>query len=308
MRLLHTFDDETTARRFGDYLLSIGIASHAEPARDGGQQLWIEHDDHLDRARVELSLFEVRPDDAKFEAGNIAATIRKQSQIAEAKRRKNYVDVRTKVIYRARRATPVMLILLAMCVVSTFATRFGQFDAAMTNHLMFFGIDQRTTDAEMTSVWGFGTARIVSGQVWRLLTPIFLHGSPMHLIFNMTMLYWIGGMLEGRKGSWWLLGFVVLSGVVSNVAQATWMMAFGQVPAFLGFSGVGYAMFGFAWIRGKVRPHEQIGVDSYTTSAMLTWFVICLLGIMPIANAAHTAGLLIGALLGGLPKLLGRTR
>ena len=38
--------------------------------------------------------------------------------------------------------------------------------------------------------------KIVSGEVWRLLTAGFLHGGLLHLLFNMYSLYLIGTQIE----------------------------------------------------------------------------------------------------------------
>ena len=58
---------------------------------------------------------------------------------------------------------------------------------------------------------------ILSGQVWRLITPIFLHGSIIHLAFNMYALYILGRRLERLYGHRRYLGLYVLSGFAGNV-------------------------------------------------------------------------------------------
>jgi rhomboid protease GluP len=41
---------------------------------------------------------------------------------------------------------------------------------------------------------------IRAGQLWRLITPVFLHGSPTHIFFNMYALLSIGSLLERHYG------------------------------------------------------------------------------------------------------------
>ena len=42
---------------------------------------------------------------------------------------------------------------------------------------------------------------VTDGQVWRLLTPIFLHFGIVHLAFNLLVLSWLGNMVESRRGA-----------------------------------------------------------------------------------------------------------
>src|SRR5262249_53638668 len=62
-------------------------------------------------------------------------------------------------------------------------------------------------------------SRIRHGEVWRLVSPIFLHFGFLHLLFCLYWLNDIGGMVEIRKGTLWLVGLVVLIAVPSNLAQ-----------------------------------------------------------------------------------------
>ena len=43
---------------------------------------------------------------------------------------------------------------------------------------------------------------ILGGQLWRLITPVFLHGSLLHLLMNMYALYMIGRSIERINGSY----------------------------------------------------------------------------------------------------------
>ena len=58
---------------------------------------------------------------------------------------------------------------------------------------------------------------IRAGQVWRFLTPVLLHGSVPHILFNMYALYVIGIGLERHFGPWRYLLLYVLGGFAGNV-------------------------------------------------------------------------------------------
>jgi GlpG protein len=135
------------------------------------------------------------------------------------------------------------------------------------------------------------------GQVWRLVTPIFLHFGILHLVFNMFWLRDLGGMIELRRGTWRLALIVLAAAVIPNLAQYFW-----AGPFFGGMSGVVYALFGYVWIKGRYEPHLGLGVSQETAFIMLAWLVLCMTGwVGDIANAAHVAGLVVGVVIAYLP-------
>jgi GlpG protein len=155
---------------------------------------------------------------------------------------------------------------------------------------------------------------VKQGEVWRLVTPIFIHFGVMHLVFNMLMLYSLGRLIEGRRGTLIFALMVLALAVSSNLAEYYLARSFKEgrwalrgSPQFGGMSGVLYGLFGYLWMKGRYDPASGLGVDRTTVLIMLGWFVLCLTGLMgPIANVAHAAGLLGGVLLGLASAFLGR--
>src|SRR5262249_13522307 len=128
------------------------------------------------------------------------------------------------------------------------------------------------------------------GQLWRLITPIFLHFGWPHIIFNMLCLRDLGSMIEARQSSLQLAILVLGIGVCSNLGQY-----YMSGPAFGGMSGVIYGLLGYVWIRGKFDPGSGLFLHPSTVTMMLIWFVICYTPLLGhIANTAHAVGLVMG--------------
>ena len=144
-------------------------------------------------------------------------------------------------------------------------------------------------------------AGVLKGEVWRLVTPMFIHFGAMHIFFNMMWLWDFGRVLEARFRG---LRFALLVAAVSmaaNVAQA-----FFSGPNFGGMSGVNYGLFGFILIRQKFHPAGDIRLNPQTVPFLLIWLVVCFTGsVGNVANGAHVAGLVAGGVIGWVNAMLG---
>jgi GlpG protein len=150
--------------------------------------------------------------------------------------------------------------------------------------------------------------KISQGEIWRLLTPAFLHHDLLHIFFNLLWFVILSNQIEIRIGLFRTLLFIVSTGIISNTAQ---YLVSG--PFFMGLSGVICAMAAFIWARQQKAPWEGYLVHRLT----LLFLGIFILGMfalsffffltnffnnttlsMPIANTAHISGAVMGYLLG----------
>ncbi|SNY95673.1 rhomboid family intramembrane serine protease [Halomonas sp. hl-4] len=138
-----------------------------------------------------------------------------------------------------------------------------------------------------------------SFQIWRLLSPAFLHFGWMHLIFNLMWVWYFGRQVEALQGGRTLLLLLVVAGVLANLAQyATGTVLFG------GMSGVVYALLGHVWLMSRRVPRSGFFVPQMLVVFMLGWMVFTmtdmagLVGFGNVANEAHLGGLIVGLLTG----------
>jgi rhomboid protease GluP len=133
---------------------------------------------------------------------------------------------------------------------------------------------------------------IIQGQFWRLITPVLLHGSFLHLGFNMYALNALGPELERHYGHWRFLALYLLAGFVGNVAS----FMFSPNPSL----GSSTAIFGLLGAEGVFlyQNRDLFGSNArraLTNIAMIAGFNL-IIGLNPgIDNWGH-----IGGLIGGL--------
>ena len=134
---------------------------------------------------------------------------------------------------------------------------------------------------------------ILSGQLWRLFTPMLLHGSILHLGFNMYALYIFGPGLERHYGHVRFLALFVLSGFAGNVFS----FLFTDSPSL----GSSTAIFGLLGAEAVFLYQNRKIYGSVGQRALINLVVIAVInlviGLSPgIDNWGHIGGLLGGAL------------
>lgn len=138
------------------------------------------------------------------------------------------------------------------------------------------------------------------GEWWRLITPAFLHFSLLHLGFNLAVVLGFGLRIERTAGSLALAFAAVSIAVCSNLVQ------FLATPNgwFGGLSGVAYGLIGYVVARARIEPWVRawhtppaLVISLATFLVLMTTGLTELFGLY-IANAAHWAGLVFGALVG----------
>lgn len=128
-------------------------------------------------------------------------------------------------------------------------------------------------------------------QFWRWLTPIVLHFSLTHLVFNLCWWALLGYKIEQHTSSATLLQLTLSSAVVSNGLQLAL-----AGPNFGGLSGVVYALFGYCWLSDKLKGTQYYPVTNGLAAFMVLWLLLGFMDVLwvSMANWAHLGGLVCG--------------
>jgi membrane associated rhomboid family serine protease len=132
---------------------------------------------------------------------------------------------------------------------------------------------------------------IAAGDWWRLVTAGFLHIGPIHLLFNMLMLWWFGGALEGLLGRVRFLAvyFVsILAGSAGALLLAPDQPTVGASAGVFGILGAGLIL-------------ERRGINVFGGAALM---VVLLNVVLSFAIAQISLGGHLGGLAGGVLAIL----
>lgn len=155
----------------------------------------------------------------------------------------------------------------------------------------------------LVEVGRYSYSKIIDGEIWRVMTPVFLHGGLFHLFFNMLLLYWAGSWLEDIYGPREFLAFYLLGGIFAScakiVVQATDIAI---VSPSIGASGAVMATlvlfaFHFPW----QRVHVWFIFPMPVWAVALLYVILDGLGAAGVGRGgigyiAHLGGALFGAL------------
>ena len=309
MRQIATSRDEAAVRKFCDYLLTLKIATRLLPEGEE-TALWICDEDKVDLARQEYQRFLEEPGNSRYDrATGTARDLRRKEDRAEKDYRRRTVRLRERMDGIAPSAAdrPLTIGLIVIAVLVTLGSNFGNARSAITQALVIapFVVADDLIHWERLAAFS-------SGEVWRAVTPIFLHFHILHLVFNAMMMLSLGGQIEASRGTLRFLAMVLVLAIASNVCEyylewnikMTPPLYYDESPWFGGLSGVVYGLFGYAWMKTRLAPELGLRLSRETVFIMLGWFVLCLTGLVgSIANVAHAAGLLLGILIGATPRL-----
>lgn len=144
--------------------------------------------------------------------------------------------------------------------------------------------------AENFGMWPFGI--VLYGEWWRLLTAAFLHGSILHIAFNMYVLFALGPTLERVLGHGRYIVLYVVAALGGSVAS----YAFSDPRTVsVGASGAIFGLMGALVVAGR-----RLSWDIRQVLVLLAVNVVIGFLSPEIDWRAHFGGLVVGALVAGV--------
>lgn len=140
----------------------------------------------------------------------------------------------------------------------------------------------------------------LSGDWWRLVTYMFLHGGLMHIAFNMWCLWDLGALCESLYGRWTYAAVYLITGIGAGIASVGWnpgVLSIGASGAIFGLAGALIASF---YLGEFSLPNIAIR-GTLRSLVIFAVFNLFFGNLFPgIDNACHIGGLISGLILGAL--------
>lgn len=284
MREIGSIKEEEQAKQFGDYLLVEEIENRIED-EDGEWIIWIISEDKIEKAKELFTQFKTDP--KLTDSKKIAQKAHKIRE-DEKKEAASYRKLMEKSRVKFQSASGIGKITRALIIISGIVFLISGLGSNWYN-VRFLAIANYEIVGDQIRFMP-NLFEVFHGQIWRLITPIFIHGDILHILFNMFWLYYLGSQVENIQGIKVYILLVVTIAIIPNVCQF-----YVSGPMFGGMSGVNYGLLGYIWIRSKFDPLSGLHIENYLIVWMIMWFFLGLTGLVGnVANTVHGVGLVVG--------------
>lgn len=253
------------AQAFVDYMATLGVKLQVK--HDGQEvQIWLEDESKLAQVEPELALFVKDPLHARYQAASW------QSGNTQTKLHYQHYSYWQRI---RSQAGPLTMAVMVICIV-------------------VYIIQQIYGDQNVMQWLSWPADRSQYIELWRWFTPAFLHFSLLHILFNLMWWWYLGGPVEKRLGSGKLFTIALISALLSGWGQSIFSGIY-----FGGLSGVVYALMGYVWLTGELKPESQLSLPRGLMIFAVAWLVLGYFNVMglAIANAAHVFGLVVGLIM-----------
>ncbi|MBB6447669.1 rhomboid family intramembrane serine protease [Bacillus benzoevorans] len=136
---------------------------------------------------------------------------------------------------------------------------------------------------------------IMQGEIWRIITPIFMHNGFSHFLFNSFSLVIFGPALEKMIGPIRFTVVYLVTGISANVAT---LFLEPLTYMHVGSSGAIFGIFGY-YISILIRQKHRMAKENKQLLITITVISVIMTFVQPQINVtAHLFGLISGFLIG----------
>lgn len=196
-----------------------------------------------------------------------------------------------------RKLPPATTALVGACVALHLATGISDLVLGQTSPLGVI-VSARST----TSLLLFGAREhgmVASGELYRLMSCVFLHADGLHILLNGVALFGLGRLCEAVWGSLRMTTLFIVAGLAGSV-----LSQLGGVELSVGASGGVFGLLGAGAVFGfKAKDQLPPGLRRVFGRGLVPWIVLNLaigLFVPRIDNLGHLGGLIGGVVLAPL--------
>jgi membrane associated rhomboid family serine protease len=172
---------------------------------------------------------------------------------------------------------------------------------AVTAAIYLIGMLSGSLHVTLTNWLAQANWLILDGDWWRIFTAALLHGSFIHIGFNMYALYLFGPRMEQQIGSAPFAGMYLAAAGAGGLTSYL-LGPLGQVS--IGASGAIFGLFG-AWIFVAWKMRHTPGGRSMFSQLMVLLVINVVISLAPgIDGLAHLGGFVAGLAIAGLWSVL----
>lgn len=160
---------------------------------------------------------------------------------------------------------------------------------------------QEIVESQVLVFGAFVTSGVAQGMLWLLITSLFLHFSPFHILFNMLALFESGRLIENFFGRKLVFILFVLGGFLGSLTTYFVTSSLTTNVMSIGASGGVFALIGFLFSKPVLQKDTDF---TQNTSVWIQNFMLALvISFLPEVNwLSHITGILTGIVLSFLVK------
>lgn len=149
----------------------------------------------------------------------------------------------------------------------------------------------------------FALSTPLADKPWTIVTSIYAHAGPTHLLANLVALAVFGFIVERRSARWRFHAFVITTGAIAGIVEVLVASLAGGSPFVVGISGAVFALMGYVLASNPVTDSvvAWLEVDARIQVLLMLVLAVALTWVTRgerVALVAHFTGFILGLVSG----------